>query len=422
MRILHLAWEYPPALHGGLGRHVHALAGAQARLGHSVTVITRGPVADEDRTPGVSVVRVGDPGTPDLQGLLGWVAQLESAFAHEGNELFGYWTPDLVHVHDWMVTHAGMALREASGAPLVATIHATEAGRHRGWVTSPLSTRIHSTEWLLTNTAEAVLTCSSAMDVEVRTLFGVGPTTVIANGIDLAAWQADPVAVAGIRSIVPGAEPLLAFTGRVEWEKGVQTLLEALPALRLTHPGVMLLVAGTGTYLPTLRQRAAELGVEGQVRFLGRVSEEDLRAVVAAADVAIAPSLYEPFGLIALEAAALGTPLVVAETGGLAEFAQGGSFAGTFRPGDPGSLVASLSEDLADPGAAQRRAGRAHGVLAQRYDWELLAGQTVAAYHRARAELGSGEDDARRMSAHARHRLRLPEPTEAPGRLLDRDL
>lgn len=422
MRILHLAWEYPPVLHGGLGRHVHALATAQARLGHEVTVITRGPQGPGGPDPdGVTLVRIGDSVTPDLHDLLGWVAQLESAFTHAGVDLFGAWQPDVVHAHDWMVTHAGMALRQASGAPLVATVHATEAGRHRGWVSNALSTHIHCAEWLLANTAEAVITCSTAMDLEVRTLFGVGPTTVIANGIDLADWQPDPATAARIRATVPDAAPLLAFTGRVEWEKGVQTLLEALTLLRMSHPAVVLLVAGSGTYLPTLRQRAAELGVEASVRFLGRVSDEDLRAVVVAADLAVAPSLYEPFGLIALEAAALGTPLVVADTGGLAEFAAGGTIAGIFQPGNPANLAATLSQELSDPPAARRRAQRAQGVLALRYDWEHLAAQTVAAYARARTELGGPQDDERRLLARTRHRLEQPRPTEAPGRLLDTD-
>ena len=98
---------------------------------------------------------------------------MECEFTGHGNALLADWQPDVVHAHDWMVAHAAVALRRRSGAPLTATIHATEAGRNRGWVTTDLSTAIHGIEWWLANTSDAVITCSRTMRDEVRTLFGV---------------------------------------------------------------------------------------------------------------------------------------------------------------------------------------------------------------------------------------------------------
>ena len=211
-----------------------------------------------------------------------------------------------------MVAHAAVALRRRCGAPLTATIHATEAGRNRGWVTTELSTSIHGIEWWLANTSDAVITCSRTMRDEVRTLFGVGSAHVVPNGIEPADWQRPEFETARISAENADAHPLIAYTGRVEWEKGVQTLVSAMPALRQAHPGIRLLVAGRGSYLDDVQRQAARPRAStASVRFLGWVSEEDLRAIVAAADLAVAPSLYEPFGLVALEAAAIGTPLVV---------------------------------------------------------------------------------------------------------------
>ena len=398
MRILHVAWEYPPVLYGGLGRHVHALANAQARHGHDVVVITQGPAGagpGHPEEPGpVRVLRAaGGPAGHGGGELLDHVAQMEWAFASCGEELLSTWLPEVVHAHDWMVSHAAVALRPLSGAPLVATIHATEAGRNGGWVSNDLSTTLHSIEWWLANTADAVITCSAAMDREVRTLFDIGPTTIIPNGIDVADWQCPADAAARIRAENADASPLIAYTGRVEWEKGVQTILAAMPALRRAHPGIRLLVAGRGSYLPSLVAQAEGLGLGDSARFLGWVSEEDLRAIVCAADLVIAPSLYEPFGLVALEAAALRAPVVVSRIGGLAEFAANGERAGLFPPGSPEGLSLAIEADLADPTGARARAESAHRDVVERFDWARIAERTVALYRSARSRItGAGAD------------------------------
>lgn len=422
MRILHLAWEYPPVMYGGLGRHVHALANAQARLGHEVVVITQAPPSDlpgVDSGP-VQVIRAAFQAPrqgPNREGLLDWVHAMESAFIREGLQMLRSWRPDTIHAHDWMVTHAAVELREVAGVPLVSTIHATEAGRHQGWITSELSTSIHALEWWLANTSDALITCSTTMREEVRGLFGVTSGRVIPNGIDTADWQRPEAAISRILAAHGAHRPLVVYTGRLEWEKGVHTLVEALTLLRADHPGIRVLVAGRGSYSGQLEGLADSLGVRDIVRFLGWVSEEDLRALVAAADVAVAPSVYEPFGLVALEAAALGTPVIVADTGGLAEFAEGGQLAATFTPQDPAGLAHAIHADVLDPVGRQARAQRAHAALLDRYDWLDIARRTDAAYEDARASCPPPADP-RSGQTCLRHLLEVPRFAAPPGCLL----
>ncbi len=426
MRILHLAWEYPPVMYGGLGRHVHALAHAQAADGHDVVVITQAPnsaaparLPSSDDGP-VRVIRATiDASTHDPEDLLAHVAEMECEFVGHGNALVDAWQPDVIHAHDWMVAHTAVALRARCRAPLTATIHATEAGRNRGWISNDLSAKIHAIEWWLANTSDAVIACSRTMRDEIDTLFGVAAVRVVPNGIEPGQWQRPESGAARVRAANDGADPLIVYTGRVEWEKGVQTVVSAMPALRAAHPTIRLLVAGRGTYLDDLRRQARDLDLNGAVRFLGWVNEEDLRAVVAAADLVVAPSLYEPFGLVALEAAAIGTPLVVSRSGGLAEFADGGRLALTFTPGDADSLVEAVNHALADPGENAQRARRASESVVADYSWGAVAQGAIEAYEEARRSLGSGPEDPTHMLADARHSVAPPHFDSPPGRLLD---
>jgi glycogen synthase len=389
VRILQLSWEYPPLVYGGLGRHVHGLAQAQAALGHEVTVLTQaaaGAPAD-DQVGGVRVLRVPlDPPAVPQSDLLAWVLALGHALGRAGVRLGADLLPDVVHAHDWVTCHAATLLKEALGVPLVATVHATEAGRHQGWLPGPLSEAIHGSEWWLTYEARRVITCSAAMRWEVTRLFELPPDKidVIANGIDLDRWSARGRPVAQARATyAQGAAPLVVFAGRLEWEKGVHTLLAAMPRLRRRHPGLRLVVAGQGTYGGELRLLARRKRLGAAVTFAGFLPDAELASLVAAADVAVVPSLYEPFGLTALEAAALGTALVVADTGGLSELVEPGVTGLRFAAGDPAALAEAVSELLDDQLLARRMARGARAQLARSHAWPDLADRTVGTYERA---------------------------------------
>lgn len=382
-----LSWEYPPVVYGGLGRHVHALAEQLAAAGHDVVVVTQhggeqGTAYDEVRA-GVRVVRApADPPLVPFSDLLAWTMALGHGLARAALAVTRDWTPDVVHAHDWLVAHPAKTLKDATGAALVATVHATEAGRHQGWLPGPLNRAIHTVEWWLTYEARRVVTCSAYMRWEVTRLFDLPPekVDVVANGIDVAAWRVPSRQSSARRRQLAGPGPLLVYAGRLEYEKGVQTLLAALPRLRRRHPGLRLAVAGDGTYAGALRESARRRRLGRSVRFLGRLASEELATLLAAADAAVVPSLYEPFGLVALEAAAVGTPLVVADTGGLRELVEPGRTGLRFPPGDAASLADALATLLSDDVLARRMLRAAGERAVREFGWSAVAQATAQTY------------------------------------------
>jgi glycogen synthase len=290
--------------------------------------------------------------------------------------------PDVVPAHDWLVAHAATTLKHHLRVPLVATLHATEAGRHQGWLPGPLNRGIHSIEWWLTYEARRVITCSAYMRWEVTRLFDLPPekVDVLPNGVDVARWQVAPEQVAAARRRWAGDGPLLAYGGRLVHEKGVQDLLAALPRLRRRHPGLRLVVAGTGPDAAGLRDQARALRLGRSVEFPGFIPDADLAALVAAADCAVVPSRYEPFGLVALEAAAAGTPVAASDVGGLAEIVADGRTGVLFAPGDPAAPAGAVDRVLADEVLGRRLVRAARAVLAAEHTWSGVAGRTVATY------------------------------------------
>jgi glycogen synthase len=391
VRVLMLSWEYPPLVVGGLGRHVEALARALAAAGHDVRVVTRGAEAASrsDVIDGVRVARSAlDPLAIDFttESLLSWSQAAEHALLRAALPVVRRWRPDVVHAHDWLVAQSAVTLAQHTGAPLVATMHATEAGRHDGWLPRPLNLAIHSVErWLARQAAEVITCAGSAADEAVR-LFELDPAHVhvISNGIDAARWTVPARARAAARARLAGDGPLLVYAGRLVHEKGVQTLLDALRPLRRAHPQLRLAVAGTGYHADELRAQARRLRLGRAVTWLGFVAEDELAAVLAAADAVVVPSRYEPFGIVALEAAIAGAPLAVADTGGLRDLARRGVAATSFPSGDAAALAAAVSGLLADPEAARRAAVRARRIVRRDYPWAAIADATVAVYARAR--------------------------------------
>jgi glycogen(starch) synthase len=383
-----VSWEYPPLVVGGLGRHVEALARQLVAEGHDVRVLTRGdqPEARRDTLDGVRVTRAAvDPLAIDftVETLLAWAQASEHALLRAALPMLHRWRPDVVHAHDWLVAQSSITLAEATGAPLVATLHATEAGRHQGWLPQPLNRAIHSVERWLAQRASEVITCSTSMRDEVTRLFERERVTVVPNGIDALRWRPSAREVAAVRDRYCGEGPLVVYAGRLVHEKGVQTLLSGVRELRATHPGLRLVVAGTGVHEPVLHAQARRLRIMRSIDWLGFVDEPALPGLFGAADVVVVPSFYEPFGIVALEAAAAGAPLVVAETGGLADLAAAGVAAASFPAGNVDELIAAIGKVLVDPAAARRVAGRAARAVARDYTWPAVARRTIGVYEQA---------------------------------------
>ncbi len=385
MKILLVSWEYPPVIVGGLGRHVYQLATALAADGHDVVVLCRQPfdtdpashpTTDETRE-GVRVITAAhDPHEfefgPDM---MAWTLAMGHAMVRAGFRLSGTWTPDVVHAHDWLVAHPAIALAEFFDVPMVSTMHATEAGRHSGWVHGSISRQVHAVESWLARESDSLITCSASMSEEISELFGpeLAEISVIPNGIDSSLWSFAP------RRRHTGP-PELLFFGRLEYEKGVHDAIAALPRIRRRHPGTTLTVAGDGTQHEWLTEVARKHKVLKAVRFVGRADHDVLLALLHRADAAVLPSHYEPFGIVALEAIAAGTPLVTTNVGGLAEAVLDGKTGISCLPRDPASLAAAVRRVLDDPDAAQSRAVAARERLTADFDWHTVAARTAEVY------------------------------------------
>ncbi len=384
MRVLILSWEYPPLIEGGLARHVRKLSEQLAAQDVEVHVLTRGmeESSPEEEVEGVLVHRVREPDRPrELGEFVTWVEHMNADMLAAGVELGDRFDFDLVHGHDWLVAVAGDHLAKRFRCPLVVTIHATEIGRHQGWVDKHPQSHIHGVERWMANRAERVITCSTYMREHVADVYGLGEqaVTVIPNGIDPA--ELVPVEDLG-RLRASFADPggrLVLLVGRLVYEKGFQVALEALPGLVERLGDVRFVVAGSGTHEAELRAQARDLGLDEHGSFVGWIGDDVLHSLYRIADLCVVPPIYEPFGLVALEAMASGCPCLVADTGGLREVVPNDDVGLRFRSRDPLSLGAMAERLLTDDVLRERLvADASEHVL--RFDWADVAEQTAALY------------------------------------------
>jgi glycogen(starch) synthase len=386
-RVLMLSWEFPPRLIGGIARHVDELSHALAAAGTEVDVLTAfhpGAPRTEILPAGEGRVKVLRAGESPVQPLdfPSEIHQLNFALLarllEEGETKY-----DLLHAHDWLVAFAARTLKQGRQLPLVATVHATEEGRNGG-LFSPLQHYIHSIEWLLTYDAWRVICCTEAMRAEVQRSLRTPPdkVRVVPNGIDPGRVRGrfPPAEVAAFRR--RWAEPddrIVMFVGRLVVEKGVDTLVEAMPEVLTEHPHAKLVVAGGGDH-SSFAARATELGVRERVVFTGFLPEADLPKLYAVSDVAVFPSHYEPFGIVALEAMAAGVPVVTSDAGGFREVVRHLETGLHTWVGNPSSLAWGIKQVLGNAELASKL--REHGPreVKARYGWDRIARQTQAVY------------------------------------------
>ncbi len=386
--MLILSWEYPPVIEGGLARHVRKLAEGLARQGVSVDVLTRGAADASEQlsstiVSGVAVHRVPEPGWPrDLDRFVAWVDQMNDDMLAAGEALAGERSYALVHGHDWLVASASGALAERLGVPYVTTIHATEHGRHQGWVADQPQAHIHGVERWMAHRAERVIVCSHYMRGHVADIFDIDESrvSVIPNGVDPSDLR--PVSdLARLRSeFAEPNEKLVLLVGRLVYEKGFQLALDALPALIERVGDVRFLVAGSGTHELELKAQAQRLGLNEHGTFLGWIGDDVLHSLYRIADLCVVPSIYEPFGLVALEAMASGCPCIVADTGGLREVVPVGEKVGLrFNGGDAQHLGVMIERLLVDKALRDRLVTEASEHVL-RFDWDDIARRTRGIY------------------------------------------
>jgi glycogen(starch) synthase len=376
-------------MYGGLGRHVDALSDALAQAGAEVVVLTQGPVdAGGGGGPTASggslrVQRVALPaGSPDVHDdTEGFVRLLGRHLGEQGCALVDSWRPDVVHGHDWVVAQASRVIADHAGVPLVMTVHATELGLWSGWLTSDFSRWRTAVERDLVARADLTLVCSPAMRRETVDGLQADPEriVVVPNGVDVAAWAttAEQRAAARASVGVPAGSRMVVLVGRLEYEKGAQ---DAIDALALLRPDVHLVLVGIGGRHDALAAQASAAGLGDRVHLVGRLGDATVAALLGAADVALVPSRYEPFGLVALEAMAAGTPVVVTRTGGLGDLVRPGETGLVVPPATPRALAQAVGHLLDDPVGSRAMAQRAWLDAAERFGWDAVAARTLQAY------------------------------------------
>jgi glycosyltransferase involved in cell wall biosynthesis len=391
VRVLMFSWEYPPHVVGGLGEHVANLVPALAEQGIEVHLLTPrwggGPSEEEDEN--YSIHRIDPPTQAADLHTSAWQTNL--VLEKHAENLWRSTGPfDLLHAHDWLVAFAPTALKRSFRTPLIATIHATERGRGRGHLTSEAQYAINNAEWWLTYEAWRVICASRYMAREVQGYFQVpaDKIDVIPNGVNAAAfarWQGEDLSAFRAMYALP-EEKIVLNVGRIVHEKGVGVLVEAVPLVLSGFPGAKFVIAGSGGYLDGLRQRARELGVLQEVLFTGFIPDEDRDRLYCVADCAVFPSLYEPFGIVALQAMAARTPVVVSEVGGLAEVVSHAETGITVYPNNPESLAWGIVHTLQRPDWARQRAENAYRVVVDEYNWPVITRRTVEVYQQVVAE------------------------------------
>lgn len=386
MRVLLLSWEYPPVIEGGLARHVRKLSEGLVGQGVEVHVLTRGGgrLAAEEERHGVLVHRVREPPFPrDVEAFLEWVGAMNRDMAALGETLLERFDFDLVHSHDWLVAAAAQQLAEKLGRPWAVTVHATEFGRHQGWVQKPPQSQIHAAERAMVRAADQVITCSEFMRGHVSRVFGVPRTRVatIQNGIDPRDLEpvADDLPALRARFAAPD-ERLVLMVGRLVYEKGFHLALDALAPVVKRLGGVRFVVAGTGTAEGELKRQARRLGLSRHGSFLGWVGDDMLHSLYRVAEVCIVPSIYEPFGLVALEAMASGCLTIVADTGGLREVVPDDGTVGLRFPAEDSGALEDLLEAVLRDGEMRRELVEAAREHVLRFNWGEVAGETAAIY------------------------------------------
>ena len=387
MNICLLSWELPPRIVGGIASHVMGLAKALAAQGHDVGVVTLDfPGApDYEELDGFRVYRskteVGHPNFLTWAFLFNHFLEKRLAAA---NWDLGF---DLIHIHDWLVAPSGVGFKHFLDKPLVCTMHSTEHGRSS--LHDPDSFMIDGMEWWSCFEAARVIVTSNSMRGEVCGHFQVPweKVDIIPNAIEAEKYQAG-VDRWGIRRRfgVGDHEKLVLYVGRLVPQKGIEYMIRAAPRVSWRFPEAKFVIVGEGWMRGHLEWIAEQSGQRWRINFTGFISDEDLVALTKSADVMVVPSVYEPFGIVALEGMAAGVPVVASQVGGLAEVVEHDRTGVWVSPRSPESIAWGIERVLSDGGYRDWLVKNAHEAVKNRYSWEAVVRQTVDVYKRVLGE------------------------------------
>ena len=389
MKILMLSWEYPPRIVGGIARVVYDLSHRLIKDGHEVTVITYrdGDVPYVEDDDGVQVYRV-DNFMISPNNFIDWIMQLNFNMVAKAGEIIAEKGKfDVIHAHDWMTCYSAKTLKVAYDIPLVSTIHATEAGRNSG-IRGELQKYINDTEWMLTYESSEVIVNSNYMKGELQRLFGLPyeKINVVPNGVNLNLYNGIERDYDFRRRYAMDNEKIILFMGRLVYEKGIQTLIAAMPKILDHYHDAKLVICGKGGMMDELRNQVNFLGLNEKVYFTGYVASKDVPKMYKCADVAVFPSTYEPFGIVALEGMLSGTPVVTSDIGGLNEIIDHGVNGMKSYAGNANSLADSILTLLFDQKLCDTVVKNAKAKVKNEYNWPKIAQDTYFTYEKAIVE------------------------------------
>jgi glycogen(starch) synthase len=382
MRLAVLSWESLYTIQvGGFAVAATRLAEGLAKAGHHVSFFTR-------RAPGQSEYMlinrvhyhtcVFDPGPNSLA----FAYNMSKAFLdsiHRAERYDGKF--DIVHGHDWLIVDALHELKN-DGHPVVLTFHSTEYGRNGGRLGDFWESRqIAGKEWYGGYIADRVTTVSQAMknELNVRYQVPLEKIAVIPNALDPAhvKLRVDHARIRSKYQIDPSAPVILAM-GRLEYQKGPDILLEAIPAVLGKHPNARFLLAGEGSMMTRLNTRCDAMGVAHATHFLGFVPHSELLEILNSVDIVCIPSRNEPFGMALLEAWAAEKPVIAADVGGLHENIDDGVDGLKVSP-SPSSLAQAISDLLSSPDM-MKKLGRHGAKKVKNFSWSKIVGELLDTY------------------------------------------
>lgn len=395
IRILVLSWEYPPYVIGGSGKHVAEIVPALGQI-----MVPEGSVYIDLLTPRfaggqpkeylgdtLSVYRLDMPS--ELRYPFAGMIPNQALLAEQVSKLVETGKYDLVHVQDWRFAAVAIALKRTHSLPLLATYHLLEWMRYQQTPPEEISL-IDGLEVELAQEATHIIVCSDFMRRELQHRFGTSreKISVIPNGVRLKSTEyIPPEAQHALRQRhAPTGGNLLLFVGSALIEKGLSVLIRAMPYILADHCDTRLVVAGKDC--DRLLPLAYELKVDDAIDFVGFVSDEHRDGLYQTVDALIIPSLYEPFGIVALEAMAFGCHVIASDVGGLGEVVRDKRNGLTFRPNDPQSIAHATRLLFSNPAVAQRRSARALDDIRVFYQWPKIAAQTARIYHHLAAVRG----------------------------------
>jgi glycogen(starch) synthase len=388
-----LSWEFPPRTVGGIAAHLFNLSRELVKLGVDTYIVTCDfPGAPErELVNSAHIVRVDSYKTPSpdfatWDSLMNVNMQKETATLISG---LGRQV-DIIHAHDWLVANAALGLKHIFRIPLVATIHSTEIGRRNGLHTD-YERMIHQTENWLAHESWRIICCSQYMSEQVRWAYGLPQdrVTVIPNGVDASVYEKQFDRAEFRRKFAVPEEKIVLFVGRLVYEKGVQTLVNAIPKI-LSRVNAKIVIVGDGGMKDPLMRQVGNMRLAHKTMFTGFLDDETLRKLYQVADVCVVPSLYEPFGITALEAMAAKTPLVVSNTGGLSEIVEHDKTGTKVFAGNADSVAWGITRVLLDQGYANWIKTNAYQKALEAYDWAKIAKETKEFYERVLKEYESG--------------------------------